>query len=62
MNTTNITFKSDYRFTDQQCTTVNINAQQQEIRVQYKQQNSRNTLTNGRINNNALVVHVIQKS
>ena len=53
---------SGYRFTAQHCIIVNINARQEKkITVQYKQQNSRNMLTNRRINNNTLVVQVIQK-
>ena len=54
---------SGYKFTAQHCTIVNINAwTKKKITVQYKQQNSRNMLTNRQIHNNALVVQVIQKS
>ena len=60
----NLISKRGYRLTAQRCTNFNTNARAPppQKKVQYKLQNSRNVLTNRRINNNALVVQVIQKS
>jgi hypothetical protein len=65
MNSRNLIFKSGCRFTAQQLTNDNINARAPtppKNEIQYKLQKSKNILTKRRINNNAFVVQVIQKS
>ena len=64
MNTSNIT-QFLRLVTDLQSSTAPLLKSKydtKKITVQYKQQNSRNILANGRINDNALVIQVIQQS
>ena len=61
-NKHNLISMSGYRLIAKHCTIVNVNAWQKKNYSTIQKQNSRNILTNRKINNNALVVEVIQMS